>query len=125
MIPDESPPCNQSNNTLSLDTPPADQQEPSGRSCVLPGLSELLVCWPDDQVLTIALRFADARQRAHAAAVAGDAEAKRLAGWEADGALIEYERLKWQLAEMWLAGLRASLDVHPEAVCAALGGTNR
>jgi hypothetical protein len=76
--------------------------------------------WPWDPLAEAVLRADAARKRAWAAQVEGDRAAQQLAEWDLTEALGDHRQIRQQLADQWLAGMRAALDLDPSAVAVLL-----
>jgi hypothetical protein len=74
--------------------------------------------WPWDQLADATLRWAAARDRHHAATVAGDVNAREAAAADRWRAEQDRAAVRDDVARLWLAGFRAATELHPEAVAA-------
>lgn len=81
--------------------------------------------WPWDQIAEAALRFTEADQRVHAAAIAGDLNARMMAELDRESAQCDWHSVREEVARQWVFGLRAALDLNPESVRELLGGATR
>jgi hypothetical protein len=72
--------------------------------------------WPWSAIADAMLRYAEARQRVQAAQVRGDADALCVAELDLADATADFHKTREQLADLWLTGFRAALDLNPYAV---------
>jgi hypothetical protein len=71
--------------------------------------------WPWDALADAVLRWADARDRHHAATVAGDVNAREDAAADRWRAEQDHARVRDEVARQWLAGMRAAIELYGPA----------